>query len=195
MKEIMKNTLNIFVIAIAAFIMQGCETKSNESNEQEEEAAKVEASSALSQSEKRAETDKRRLELLEKRKIAYQELVSATPFYTNDEGVTVYNKAEVDPTYVGGKDAMQKYLADNLVYPADAEEDGLEGTVYVNFLIANDGSVRNVIASNSTWENVDEQFNAEAIRVVSNMPNWVAGTQHGKAVYVAYSVPITFRLN
>ncbi len=186
MLETMKNTVNIFVIAIAAFIMQGCETKSNESNKQETEASAVE--------EEPSALQKQMADLKERRRIAFEALIKETPFYTNAEGVTVYNKAEVDPTYIGGNEAMHKYLAKNLVYPADAEEAGLEGTVYVDFLVANDGSVRNVKASNSTWENVDEQFNAEAVRVVSNMPNWVAGTQHGKAVYVAYSVPITFRL-
>ncbi|MEJ0054998.1 MAG: energy transducer TonB [Bacteroidota bacterium] len=86
---------------------------------------------------------------------------------------------------------MAKYLSDNLMYPETAKQDEVEGTVFVDFVVGQDGAVRNVV---TTDDGVDQSLRMEAIRVVSNMPKWVAGKQGGKAVPVYYNVPITFVL-
>ena len=87
-----------------------------------------------------------------------------------------------------------KYLNDNIVFPKDAEEKGLEGTVYVDFVIAASGSVREVTVTDAVGEDVDQSFRDEAVRVVTSMPKWTAGRQNGKAVDVNFSLPITFHL-
>jgi len=188
----MKNTLTIFTLLFAAVMIQSCNTKASE---EKTETSQTTEEKALSQSEKRALIKAKEAALEEKRTYDHEAMMMKTPFYTNDDGLIVYNKAEVAPSYIGGNEAMGKYLEKHLIYPKEAEKEGLEGTVYVDFLIGIDGKVSNVTAATATWENVDEQFNTEAIRVVSEMPQWKPGMQNGEAVHVAYSVPITFRIN
>ena len=92
----------------------------------------------------------------------------------------VYNVAEVEqkPSFIGGDAALFKYLADSIKYPAMARENGIEGTVYVEFIIAKDGSVTNVVAKRK----VDGGCTEEAIRVINAMPNWKPGKQQGNPV-------------
>lgn len=189
--KIMKHTLIIIVLAVTALTMQSCGTKTNE---QESESSMSEADTKTSYEEKTALTEKQRIEFIEKIRKTYLALGTETPYYTNSDGVKVFNKAEVEPTYKGGKKAMENYLKDNLNYPVEAKLKGQEGIVIVEFIIADDGSVNNVKASNSTWGNVDELFIQEAVRVVSIMPNWTPGTQHGKPVSVSFNVPINFSI-
>lgn len=187
----MKNRITIIALFIFAMTILSCST--NVSDEETESTQGTEATS-LSKSEKRALIKAKEVALSEKRSNDQEALTAITPFYTNDNGLLVYNKVEVAPSYIGGKAALEKYLEKNLVYPNEAKQDGLEGTVYVDFLIGIDGKVSNVTATTATWENVDEQFNTEAIRVVSEMPQWKPGMQNGEAVHVTYSIPITFRM-
>jgi len=118
-----------------------------------------------------------------------------TPTYKDKSGKIVYNKAEVDPSFTGGNNEMKKYLRDNLNYPKQAEDDGIEGTVFVDFVVDDRGSVREVTASDVVGEDVDLMLKNEAVRVVASMPAWVPGTQRGKAVDTRFSIPITFQLN
>ena len=90
---------------------------------------------------------------------------------------------------------MRKYLRDNLKYPESAQDDGVEGTVFVDFVVDKKGAVTNVSATETTMTTVDSALVNEAVRVVSVMPAWTPGTQGGKPVDVAYSIPITFELN
>lgn len=71
----------------------------------------------------------------------------------------------------------------------------MEGTVFVDFIVGAKGVIREVVATDVTNDEMDQSLKAEAIRVVTAMPNWVAGTQHGKAVDTSFSVPITFQLS
>jgi len=100
----------------------------------------------------------------------------------------------VAPSYNGGEKAMTKFLNDNVKFPEEAQEKGIEGTVFVDFIIAANGIVREVEVTDETNEDVDQSFRNEAIRVVSSMPAWVPGRQHGKAVDVRFSIPITFEM-
>ena len=86
---------------------------------------------------------------------------------------------------------MFKYLTDNVKYPIECREKGIEGRAIVKFLVKKDGSIGNIeIVKSSGNENLDK----EAIRVVSSMPNWKPGMQRGKGVNVRFSLPIMFRL-
>ena len=82
-----------------------------------------------------------------------------------------------------------------LVKPEAAKAQEAEGTVFVDFIVATDGSIRNVVATDAAGEDVDQTLRDEAIRVVSSMPKWTPGRQHGKPVHVSYSLPITFQIN
>lgn len=86
------------------------------------------------------------------------------------------------------------YLQNNLKYPESARSKGIEGTVYVDFVVDKKGKVTDATATETTLAEVDSALVVEAVRVVSAMPAWAPGTQGGKPVDVAYSIPITFEL-
>ncbi len=115
--------------------------------------------------------------------------------YTAADGMVIYNFAEVAPSFTykkaSGQKAIGKYLSAKLNYPSKAKNDGVEGKVMMQFVVTSDGSVRDVeVAKGSGNDDLD----AEALRVVSGMPNWVAGQQGGENVAVKYTQPITFKL-
>lgn len=191
----MKTSLNIFVVGVALVVAQACGSKSETAaSEADSVSVTSENEVTLTVAEKRAKLEELRAATAERRRIAYEELILKTPYYTNPQGVVVFNKVEVAPTFVGGDDAMMKYLNDNIVFPKDAEEKGLEGTVFVDFVIGANGTVREVVVTDAPGEEVDQSFRDEAIRVVTSMPKWAPGRQNGKPVDVNYSLPVTFRL-
>lgn len=194
----MKKNLNIFVLAVALMVTQACGPKSKESSEENEAtetpAVKAAEASELTVTEKRAKLEKDRAERAEKRRIEFENRAKVTPTYTDSEGKVIYNKAEVDPSFIGGEKSMMKYLKDNINYPKEAEEKGIEGTVFVDFIVAADGSVREAVVTDAPGEEVDQSLRNEAIRVVTSMPKWVPGRQRGKPVDVRFSLPVTFQM-
>ena len=98
---------------------------------------------------------------------------------------------EVMPEYPGGDEARVKFLSENLSYPKAAREAGLEGRVFIGFVVEPDGRLTNFSVVRSVSPILDD----EALRVVKMMPKWTAGKQRGKAVRVQFQVPITFTLN
>jgi len=95
------------------------------------------------------------------------------------------------PEYVGGQAALAKFLQSNIVYPAEAKKLGIEGKVYLNFVIDEQGNVTNVKLLRGIGGGCDE----EAIRVVKLMPKWIPGEQAGKPVKVMFNLPIAFKLD
>ena len=75
-------------------------------------------------------------------------------------------------------------------YPKEAIEANITGKVFVQFVIEKDGSITNAKIARSASTLLD----AEALRIVNNMPQWIPGKQRGKAVRVAYTLPISFSL-
>ena len=102
----------------------------------------------------------------------------------------VYKVCEQMPTYEGGDAALMKYIGENLKYPEEAKERGLQGRVVVGFIIEKDGSLTDV----KVLRAVDRALDAEALRVVKGMPKWIPGSQNGQHVRVKYNVPVPFRL-
>ena len=86
--------------------------------------------------------------------------------------------------------AIVKYIANNLKYPQSAKSAGIEGTVYVNFDINENGYVSRV----SLLKNINEACGKEAIRVIQNMPRWEPAIDQGQAVKVELNIPIHFYL-
>lgn len=103
----------------------------------------------------------------------------------------VYDFVEEDPAYPGGVDAMTKFIVEHVEYPEDARKNGEQGVVYVKFIVAKSGAITGV----GIRKGVSEKLSAEAIRVVTEMPNWIPGEQNGKPVAVNYTLPIHFRLS
>lgn len=108
----------------------------------------------------------------------------------NASSEKVYDVVEEMPSFPGGQEALMSYLSNNIEYPIEAQEKGVEGRVLVNFVIEEDGS----ISQAKVVRSVDPSLDHEAQRVVKSMPRWNSGKQNGKYVRVKYTVPIVFRL-
>ncbi|NOQ70712.1 MAG: TonB family protein [Crocinitomix sp.] len=108
----------------------------------------------------------------------------------NEQPEAVYDMVEVDPMYTGGQEAMQNYIIENVTYPQIAKDNNIQGTVYVSFIVSKTGEViKPMIRAGD-----DESLNAEALRVVSGMPNWIPGEVKGEKVAVNFTLPISFKL-
>ncbi len=94
------------------------------------------------------------------------------------------------PSYPGGDESRIKFITENVVYPVMAKESNIQGTVYVTFVVENDGSITDVKVLRGIGGGCDE----EAVRVVKMMPKWNAGKQSGKSVRVQFNLPIKFTL-
>ncbi|WP_075591020.1 energy transducer TonB [Labilibacter marinus] len=102
----------------------------------------------------------------------------------------VFFIVEEMPQFPGGDLELRKYIAQSVKYPVIAQENGIQGRVYVQFVVGTDGAVNQVKVARGVDPNLDK----EAIRVVQSMPKWKPGKQRGKAVKVSYTVPINFVL-
>ncbi len=113
--------------------------------------------------------------------------VKSDTIIVQDEALDV---VEVMPEFPGGNKAMMSYLAENIKYPKEAENAGMQGRVIVQFVVDTDGSIEDAKVVRA----VDPLLDKEAIRVINAMPKWKPGMQDGKEVRVKYTVPIAFRL-
>ena len=94
------------------------------------------------------------------------------------------------PEFPGGDKALVRFLAENVKYPVIAQEQGIQGKVFVSFVVNKEGDIEDVKVSRG----VDPSLDKEAVRVVSSLPRWKPGKQHGKLVKVSFTVPINFTL-
>lgn len=106
------------------------------------------------------------------------------------EEAQIFMVVESMPVYPGGESALYTYLAENIKYPQMAKESGIQGRVFVTFVVERDGSVTDVRVLRGIGGGCDE----EAIRVVKGMPRWTPGKQRGKSVRVQYNLPVKFTL-
>ena len=102
----------------------------------------------------------------------------------------VYESVEQMPEFPGGQAEMMKFLAQNIQYPINAARNNVEGRVVLQFVVEKDGQIGEVKIARS----VDPELDAEALRVVKSMPNFIPGRHGGKPVAVWYSIPISFKL-
>lgn len=96
----------------------------------------------------------------------------------------------IPPEYPDGMEALYKYFAENIQYPEQAKTDGIEGKVYVRFIVMDNGDIVNVEVAHGIGGGCDE----EAMRAVKAMPKWKPATHEGKPVNVQYVIPINFQL-
>lgn len=109
-----------------------------------------------------------------------------------DDSDAVFSYAEVMAEFPGGQAAFYKYLQESIHYPAEEAKAGLQGTVYVSFVIEKDGSVSNIKVLKGVRD--APGLDAEAVRVIALMPKWSPGKMNGKAVRVSVTQPIKFVL-
>lgn len=107
-----------------------------------------------------------------------------------EEVEEIFQVVEDQPEPIGGMEAFYKYVSKNLDYPAQARRMGIEGRVFVQFVVDKDGTITDVVAIRGIGAGCDE----EAVRVIKEAPKWKPGKQRGRAVKVRMVLPITFKL-
>jgi len=106
------------------------------------------------------------------------------------EDPTIHIHVEKSPQFKGGIDAFYKFVADNLEYPRKEQRMGIDGRVYLQFVIERDGSLTDI----KVLKGVSEGLDAEAKRVLEAAPSWIPGSNRGQAVRVRMTLPIVFQL-
>jgi len=101
-----------------------------------------------------------------------------------------FRSVEIMPAFPGGEIARLQYLSQNVKYPQLARETGIQGIVYVEFIVDTDGSITNARIRRGIGGGCDE----EALRVVESMPAWSPGIQRTQPVRVLFTMPIKFTL-
>jgi protein TonB len=115
-----------------------------------------------------------------------QEVVQET---TEDED-KIFMVVEQQAEYPGGLESMAKFLQKNVKYPAAARRMGIEGSVFVSFVVDKEGK----ISDPQVVKGISAECDKEAIRVVNLMPPWKPGKQNGRAVKSRFVLPIKFKL-
>lgn len=112
------------------------------------------------------------------------------PVIVEEDKNKIWLTAETPPSYEGGMEGIMKFVKKKLRYPASPRRQGIEGTVYISFVVNGDGSVSDVTVLRGIHVDCDE----EAARVISMLPSWKGGKQNGNPVRVRMVLPITFSL-
>jgi len=103
----------------------------------------------------------------------------------------VFLTVEEMPEYPGGEEAIKKDIAEAVNYPDDAKKKGIQGKVYVTFVVDEQGKVTDAKIARG----VDPLLDKEALRVMGQLKTWKPGKEKGEAVKVSYTVPIKFALD
>ena len=105
--------------------------------------------------------------------------------------ISALHVVEESPEYPGGMTELLKYMKENLQYPEEAIEKGIEGRVICQFTVKTDGSIDNIVVLKSIHKLLDE----EAIRLIKNMPKWKPGKNYkGEVQDCKYTIPFSFKL-
>jgi TonB family protein len=120
--------------------------------------------------------------------VAQAQNVASTTHPEDSNTIICVFPIEHMPEFPGGRDAMLKYLSQNIRLPEEVISGQVKGRVYVNFLIDEQGHVRDAVIVKGLSKACDE----EALRLISEMPDWIPGKQNGKAVVVKYTLPVVF---
>jgi TonB family protein len=123
---------------------------------------------------------------------AWASMEKTTPSTTYKKGADgIYESVQVQPEYPGGENALSNYVGNSLIYPEMAIEENAEGTVRVQFIVNENGTVSNpVIVGPQVGHGLDQA----ALDVFSKMDNWTAGTVNGKNVKTRMVLPIVYKI-
>lgn len=153
-------------------------------------------------------------------KVVKKILLQGQEVYDDDDDDPVFEVTEEPAQYPGGQAALMQFLAQNIRYPKIAAENGVQGRVLVQFVIEKDGSLSNFAVVKKSGDTITKNaqsgitvnalgsateeskvpqeafdaLNAEAVRVLREIPKWIPAKQRGQEVRMRYTLPITFRL-
>lgn len=153
-------------------------------------------------------------------KVVKKILLQGQEVYDDDDDDPVFEVTEEPAQYPGGQAALMQYLAQNIRYPKISAENGVQGRVLVQFVIEKDGSLSNFAVVKKSGDTITKNaqsgitvnalgsateeskvpqeafdaLNAEAVRVLREIPKWIPAKQRGQEVRMRYTLPITFRL-
>ena len=108
----------------------------------------------------------------------------------NIKNDSVFTFTDVRAEFPGGDEALMKWLQENITYPKTAQELGIQGKVFVNFIVRSDGRIDGVKIQRGVHPSLDN----EAMRLVKAMPRWKAGEKNGQKVHSYFTLPFTFIL-
>ncbi len=111
----------------------------------------------------------------------------------NEDQVCEMAAVQEQPQFPGGEAAMLEFIHSNIRYPETEKANGVQGKVFVEFVIGKDGAVGQITAKRGVAGGPG--LTREAERVVKTMPKWTPGKMNGQPVTVRYMVPITFKLD
>lgn len=153
-------------------------------------------------------------------KVVKKILLQGQEVYDDDDDDPVFEVTEEPAQYPGGQAALMQFLAQNIRYPKIAAENGVQGRVLVQFVVEKDGSLSNFAVVKKSGDTITKNaqsgitvnalgsateeskvpqeafdaLNAEAVRVLREIPKWIPAKQRGQEVRMRYTLPITFRL-
>lgn len=102
----------------------------------------------------------------------------------------VFTAVEQMPQFPGGNEELMKFLKKNIVYPAMAQENNIQGRVIVQFVVTKTGDIGEVKIAKS----IDRDLDNEALRLVKKLPKFIPGKMNGQAVNVWFTLPVNFKL-
>ncbi len=108
-----------------------------------------------------------------------------------DNNDRIFEVIDENAQFPGGDDECNKWLSEHIKYPAGAKEQGIQGRVFMTFVVEKDGTLSDIKVMRSP----DPSLSQEAIRVVKEMPKWISGKNGGKDVRSRFNLPVMFRLN
>ena len=117
--------------------------------------------------------------------------VAAGPVVEAVDDDRIFDVVEQNAQFPGGDEACYKWLSEHIKYPSICQEQGIQGRVFVSFVVNKDGSIVDVKVMRSP----DENLSKEAERVVKLMPKWKPARQGNKTVRSRFNLPVMFRLN
>ena len=102
----------------------------------------------------------------------------------------VYTVVQQQPEFPGGMSKLNQYFKKNLRYPKTAQEGRLEGRIFVTFIVNEQGNIEEARVLRS----LDPEMDAEAVRLIQEMPTWIPGKQNGKSINCRFNLPVNFAL-
>lgn len=180
--------IGLLIVSVKA--QADVEVKKDEEVKKEEKPPTFEELKEVDPGTKTVEGDKNAVivdENVDLKKDDGPKIVEEKPQPKEDE---VFQFVEQNAEFPGGTAAMMKFIQTNINYPSMARENGIEGKVFVKFIVNSDGSIQDVKVLKGQGGGLDE----EAVRVVKMMPKWKAAKQNGKEVRCYFNLPIVFKL-
>lgn len=118
-------------------------------------------------------------------------LFFALSFLTVGCNQKIYSVVDVSPEYPNGMSALYKYLGNNISFPQICRDNGIEGTIYMGFVIEKNGSITNIVCKRG---NFCEGYTQSVIKTIQSMPKWKPGLVKGRPVRARYTIPIKIHL-